>query len=91
MDIMGEQKGLHYARKLSEQNLKIIKGHSLTQLVAAGEIRLLLSAYHHHIVSFMEKGAPLESRRPGSFDRERTQWDLDLKEGPTSVRRRPSG
>jgi iron(III) transport system substrate-binding protein len=61
MDIMGEQKGLDYARKLSEQNLKIIKGHTLlTQLVAAGEIRLLIDAYHHHIVSFKEKGAPLE-------------------------------
>ena len=60
MDIMGEQKGLHYARKLSEQDLKIIKGHTLlTQLVAAGEIRLLVDAYHHHIVSFKEKGAPL--------------------------------
>jgi iron(III) transport system substrate-binding protein len=61
MDIMGDQKGLDYARKLSEQNLKIIKGHTLlTQLVAAGEIRLLIDAYHHHIVSFKEKGAPLD-------------------------------
>jgi iron(III) transport system substrate-binding protein len=57
MDIMGEQKGLHYARKLSEQDLKIIKGHTLlTQLVAAGEIRLLVDAYHHPIVSFKERG-----------------------------------
>lgn len=61
IDIMGEQKGLDYARKLAQQNLKIIKGHTLlTQLVAAGEIRLLVDAYHHHIVSFKEKGAPLD-------------------------------
>lgn len=61
IDIMGEQKGIDYARKLAEQNLKIIKGHTLlTQLVAAGEIRLLVDAYHHHIVSFKEKGAPLD-------------------------------
>jgi hypothetical protein len=92
MDIMGEQKGLHYARKLSEQDLKIIKGHTLlTQLVAAGEIRLLVDAYHHHIVSFKENGGSARSHRPGSFDCKRTQRALDLKEGPESICRGSPG
>jgi hypothetical protein len=58
-------------------NVKNVAANRIPHL----EIRLLVDAYHHHIVSFKERGSA-RSRRPGSFDREKTRWDLDLKKAP---------
>ena len=61
IDIMGEEKALGLARRLAAQNLRTIRGHTLlTQLVAAGEIQGLLDAYHHQMITFKEKGAPVD-------------------------------
>jgi iron(III) transport system substrate-binding protein len=61
MDIMGEAKALDLARKLAAQTLRTVRGHTLlTQLVAAGEIQVLLDAYHHQMITFKEKGAPVD-------------------------------
>ena len=61
MDIMGEEKGLDFARKMAAQNLRIVRGHSLlTQQLAAGEMPILLDAYHHQMIRFKEKGAPVD-------------------------------
>lgn len=61
LDIMGEEKGLDFARKLAAHNLRIIRGHSLlTQQLAAGEIQILIDAYHHQMIRFKEKGAPVD-------------------------------
>ena len=56
MDIMGEEKGLDFARKMAAQNLRIVRGHSLlTQQLAAGEMPILLDAYHHQMIRFKRK------------------------------------
>jgi iron(III) transport system substrate-binding protein len=61
LDIMGEEKGLDFARKLAAHNLRIVRGHSLlTQQLAAGEMPILLDAYHHQMIRFKEKGAPVD-------------------------------
>jgi iron(III) transport system substrate-binding protein len=61
IDIMGEEKALDLARRLAAQNLRTVRGHTLlTQLVAAGEIQALLDGYHHQMITFKEKGAPVD-------------------------------
>jgi iron(III) transport system substrate-binding protein len=61
IDIIGEEKALALARRLASQDLRTVRGHTLlTQLVAAGEIQALLDAYHHQIITFKEKGAPVD-------------------------------
>lgn len=61
LDVMGEEKGQEFARKLAAQNLRIVRGHSLlTQQLAAGEMPILLDAYHHQMIRIKEKGAPVD-------------------------------
>lgn len=61
LDIMGEEKGLAFARKLAAQKIRLQRGHSmLTQLVAAGESNIMVDGYHFQILNFMGKGAPLD-------------------------------
>jgi iron(III) transport system substrate-binding protein len=61
IDIIGEAKALSLARKLAAQKIRMVRGHTLlTQLVAAGELKVLLDAYHHQMISFKEKGAPID-------------------------------
>jgi iron(III) transport system substrate-binding protein len=61
IDIMGQDKALDLARRLAAQSLRTVRGHTLlTQLVAAGEIQALLDAYHHQMITFKEKGAPVD-------------------------------
>ena len=61
LDTMGEEKGLDFARKLVAQNLHVQRGHSLLlQLVAAGELKIEIDAYHYQINEFRKKGAPLD-------------------------------
>jgi iron(III) transport system substrate-binding protein len=61
LDTMGEEKGLDFAKKLAAQNIHIQRGHSLLmQLVAAGELKVEIDAYHYQINEFRKKGAPLD-------------------------------
>jgi len=61
LDIMGEEKGTAYARKLASQNLTMRRGHTLmTQLMAAGEVQLMVEAYHFRLQMFMDLEAPLD-------------------------------
>jgi iron(III) transport system substrate-binding protein len=64
-DTMGEEKGLDFAKKLAAQNLRLQRGHSLLlQLVAAGELKVEIDAYHYQINEFRKKGAPLDFTLP---------------------------
>jgi iron(III) transport system substrate-binding protein len=61
LDTMGEERGLDFAKKLSAQNIHVQRGHSLLlQLVAAGELKFEIDAYHYQINEFRKKGAPLD-------------------------------
>jgi|SRR5262245_4776277 len=61
LDTMGEEKGIDFARKLATQNIHVQRGHSLLlQLVAAGELKAEIDAYHYQINEFRKKGAPLD-------------------------------
>jgi iron(III) transport system substrate-binding protein len=61
LDIMGEEKGMDFAKKLAAQNIHLQRGHSLLlQLVAAGELKVEIDAYHYQINEFRKKGAPLD-------------------------------
>ena len=65
MDILGEEAGLAFARKLAGQNIRLQRGHSLlTQLIAAGELKVMVDAYHYQILTLRQKGAPLDFTAP---------------------------
>jgi iron(III) transport system substrate-binding protein len=58
---MGEEKGLAYFRRLAAMKPMIRSGHILAaQLVASGEIALLLNAYNNNIETLKKNGAPVE-------------------------------
>src|SRR5262245_6573849 len=51
LDTMDEEKGLDFARKIAAQNIHVQRGHSLLlQLVAAGELKAEIDAYHYQII-----------------------------------------
>jgi iron(III) transport system substrate-binding protein len=61
LDTMGEDKGMDFVKKLAAQNVHVQRGHSLLmQLVAAGELKFEIDAYHYQINEFRKKGAPLD-------------------------------
>jgi len=61
LDTMGEEIGLDFARKLAAQNVHVQRGHSLLlQLVAAGELKFEIDAYHYQVNEFSKKGATLD-------------------------------
>jgi iron(III) transport system substrate-binding protein len=61
LDTMEEENGLDFARKLVAQDIHVQRGHSLLlQLVAAGELKAEIDAYHYQIGEFRKKGAPLD-------------------------------
>jgi len=65
MDILGEEKGLAFARTLAGQNIRLQRGHSLlTQLIAAGELKVMIDGYHYQILTLRQKGAPLDFTVP---------------------------
>ena len=65
MDLLGEEAGLAFARKLAVQNIRLQRGHSmLTQLIAAGEAKVMVDAYHYQILTLKQKGAPLDFNVP---------------------------
>lgn len=58
---MGEEKGLAYFRRLAAMKPMIRSGHILAaQLVASGEIPLLITAYNNNMETLKKGGAPVE-------------------------------
>jgi iron(III) transport system substrate-binding protein len=65
MDTLGEEAGIAFARKLALQNIRLQRGHSLlTQLIAAGELKVMVDGYHYQILTLRQKGAPLDFTVP---------------------------
>lgn len=61
MDYYGEEKGKQFAERLGRQQLNLRKGNTLlAQLVAAGEIPLMVDGYNHTGYLLKAKGAPIE-------------------------------
>ncbi len=61
IDTMGEEKALGFARRLAGQNIMMQRGHTLmTQMVIAGEVKLVIDGYHYQIENFKKKGAPVD-------------------------------
>ena len=61
MDYYGEEKGKQIADRLGRQQLNLRKGNTLLgQLVAAGEIPLMVDGYNHTGFLLKSKGAPIE-------------------------------
>ncbi len=61
IDTMGEEKALGFARKLAAQDLMLQRGHTLmTQLLIAGEVKLVVDGYHYQLENFKDKGAPVD-------------------------------
>ena len=57
---MGEDKGLAYFRRLAAMKPMIRSGHILAaQLVASGEIPMLVTAYNNNIETLKQSGAPV--------------------------------
>ena len=68
---MGEEKGLAYFRKLAAMRPQIRSGHTLmTELVAAGEIPVVLTLYNQAVDKLKERGAPIDWKLlPPAFGR----------------------
>jgi len=59
LDHLGEEKGLRFARQLAERGLTVRRGHTLlSQLVAAGEFRLVIDQYDHIAYRGVKSGSP---------------------------------
>ena len=68
---MGEEKGLAYFQKLAAMRPQIRSGHTLmTELVAAGEIPVVLTLYNQAVDKLKERGAPIDWKPlPPAFGR----------------------
>jgi len=68
---MGEEKGLAYFGKLAAMKPQIRNGHTLmTELVAAGEIPVVLTLYNQAVDKLKERGAPIDWKPlPPAFGR----------------------
>jgi len=61
LDLLGEEKGADFARRMAAQNVRLQRGHTLlTQLMAAGEVRVMVDGYHYQLQNFKEKSAPVD-------------------------------
>ncbi|HKA33850.1 MAG TPA: extracellular solute-binding protein [Candidatus Binatia bacterium] len=61
LDLMGEAKGLEFARAMARQGVRLQRGHTLlTQLMAAGEFKLIVDGYNYQLQTFKEKGVPVD-------------------------------
>ncbi len=61
LDIVGEAKGLEFARTIARQGVRLQRGHTLlTQLMAAGEFKLIVDGYSYQMQAFKEKGVPVD-------------------------------
>jgi len=60
LQIMGQEKGMTFMKKLVAQNLQFRTGITLlTQLTAAGEFPLIVYGYAHSAEEFISRGAPI--------------------------------
>jgi len=68
---MGEARGLAYFEKLAGMKPQIRNGHTLmTELVAAGEIPIVLTLYNQAVDKLKERGAPIDWKPlPPAFGR----------------------
>ncbi len=68
---MGEARGLAYFEKLAGMKPQIRSGHTLmTELVAAGEIPIVLTLYNQAVDKLKERGAPIDWKPlPPAFGR----------------------
>jgi len=58
---MGEEKGLDYFKKLAAMKPTMRDGHTLlAEMVASGEIPIVLTAFNHSVEKMKRKGAPVE-------------------------------
>src|ERR1051326_8843859 len=56
-DILGEKSGLEFARAMARQGVRLQRSHTLlTQLMAAGEFKLIVDGYNYQLQTFKEKG-----------------------------------
>ena len=61
LDLLGENKGVEFLRAMARQGVRLQRGHTLlTQLMAAGEFKLIIDGYHYQLRTFKEKGAPVD-------------------------------
>ncbi len=61
VQILGNEKGLDYMRRLAGQNPQMRKGHTLlAQLVAAGEMALAVVVYSNRVERMKDVGAPID-------------------------------
>lgn len=61
LKIMGEEKGLQYMKRLSDQNIKFRSGRTLNcQMVAAGETSLAVPVHNNRVDMMKAQGAPIE-------------------------------
>jgi iron(III) transport system substrate-binding protein len=57
---MGEEKGTAWFRKLAASHPQLQTGHTLmVELLAAGQLQILVSAYNHNVAREHDKGAPI--------------------------------
>lgn len=65
LDTMGEKNGIDFARAIARQGVRLQRGHTLlTQLMAAGEFKLIIDGYHYQLRTFKEKAAPIDYAVP---------------------------
>jgi iron(III) transport system substrate-binding protein len=58
---MGQEKGLGYFRKLAAQKPAMRSGHTLlAEILASGEVPMVLTAYNHSVEKMKQKGAPVD-------------------------------
>ena len=61
LQIMGEEKGMNFFRRLAKQEIQIRRGHTLiSQLVAAGEVPLTPTIRVNTAETLKSKGAPVD-------------------------------
>jgi iron(III) transport system substrate-binding protein len=59
LDHLGEDRGLRFARQLADRNLAVRRGHTLlSQLVAAGEFKIVIDQYDHIAYRAVKSGSP---------------------------------
>ncbi|HVO93619.1 MAG TPA: ABC transporter substrate-binding protein [Terriglobales bacterium] len=59
LDHLGEERGLRFARQLAERGLAVRRGHTLlSQLVAAGEFKIVIDQYDHIAYRAVQSGSP---------------------------------
>jgi len=69
--VWGKEKAQRFMKALAKQDIQLRSGHTLmTELVAAGEIPLVLTLYNQAVDKMKEKGAPIDWRPlPPAFGR----------------------